>query len=177
MRALARWCIAHRRAVVVAWLVALVAANAIGQAVGSTYNSNYRGPSNAGSQRAIDLLTKSFPARRGDSASIVFDATGPSGVRGQSVQREITTVLARISTFPHITGVVSPYTTAHAISADGHIAYAGVLFDKRSFALPTSSIKRVINTAEGARTPTLHVQLAGQPIEQVQPPNTGPATI
>ena len=75
MRALARWCIAHRRFVIVAWVVLLVGANVVGQAVGSTYNSNYKGQSTSGSQRAIDLLQQSFPVRKGDSASIVFDST------------------------------------------------------------------------------------------------------
>ena len=175
MRALARWCIAHRRIVVVGWIVALVAANAIGSAVGSTYNSNYKGPNSAGSQRAINLLQKSFPARRGDSASIVFDAR--AAVTGPAVRGEISTLLARIAALPHVTEVISPYVAAHAISPGGHIAYASVLFDERSFALPTSAVQRVINTAEHARTPSLAIQLGGPPIEQVEPPKTGPATI
>jgi RND superfamily putative drug exporter len=175
MRALARWCITHRRIVVVGWIVALVAANAVGSAVGSTYNSNYKGPNSAGSQQAINLLQKSFPARRGDSASIVFDAT--AAVRSPAVRGEISTLLARIAALPHVTEVISPYAAAHAISPGGHIAYAGVLFDERSFALPTSAIQRVIDTAERARTASLAIQLGGPPIEQVQPPKTGPATI
>ena len=77
MRALARWCIAHRRIVVVTWVVALIAANGIGQAVGSDYNSNFKGPNSAGSQQALNLLAKYFPARKGDTASIVFESTAP----------------------------------------------------------------------------------------------------
>jgi putative drug exporter of the RND superfamily len=175
MRALARWCITHRRIVVVGWIVALVAANAIGSALGSTYNSNYKGPNSAGSQQAINLLQKSFPARRGDSASIVFDAR--TAVTGPAVRGEISTLLTRIAALPHVTAVISPYAAAHAISPGGHIAYASVLFDERSFALPTSAIKRVISTAEHARTASLAIQLGGPPIEQVEPPKTGPATI
>jgi RND superfamily putative drug exporter len=175
MRALARWCITHRRIVVVGWLVALVAANAIGSAVGSTYNSNYKGPNSAGSQQAINLLQKSFPARRGDSASIVFDAS--TAVTSPAVHREISTLLTRIAALPHVTEVISPYAAAHAISPGGHIAYASVLFDERSFALPTSAIERVISAAEHARTASLAIQLGGPPIEQVEPPKTGPATI
>jgi RND superfamily putative drug exporter len=161
--------------VVVGWIVALIAANGIGLAVGSTYNSNYRGPSTSGSQRAIDLLQQDFPARRGDSASIVFDSTTP--VTGAAVRSQIDTLLNKLATFPHVSGVVSPYAAAHAISANGHIAYATLLFDQRSFQLDTALINRVINTAESARTPSLQIQLGGQPIEQVEPPKTGPATI
>ena len=175
MKALARWCIAHRRAVIVTWVIALVGANAIGQAVGSSYNSNFKGQSSSGSQQAINLLQRSFPVRKGDSASIVFDSR--ASVNSPAVQREIGALLGRIAGFPHVSGVVSPYAqNASAVSPGGHIAYATVLFDERSFQLPPSAINRVINTAEGARTTALAIQLGGQPIEQVQPPKTGPAT-
>ena len=174
MRALARWCIAHRRIVVVAWVVALIAANGVGQAVGSDYNSNFKGPSTAGSQRALNLLAKYFPARKGDSASIVFETTAP--IAAGAVRAQIEALLAKIAAESHVSGVVSPYATAHAISPDGHIAYAPVLFDERAFALPTSAIKRVIDTAEAARSTALQIQLGGGPIEQVEPPSTGPAT-
>jgi RND superfamily putative drug exporter len=160
---------------VVGWIAALIAANGIGAAVGSSYNSNYRGPSTSGSQRAIDLLQKSFPARRGDSATIVFESK--TSVRSPAVRSEIGALLTKLATVPHVSGVLSPYTAAHAISATGRIAYATVLFDQRSFALDTSLINRVINTAKRARTPSLQIQLGGQPIEQVEPPKTGPATI
>ena len=176
MRVLARWCIAHRRIVIVGWIVALIAANVIGQAVGSTYNSNFRGQSSSGSQRAIDLLQRDFPARKGDSAQVVFDST--AAVASAPVRREITHLLDEIASFPHISGVVSPYApSGNAVSPAGHIAYATVLFDERSFQLPASAIKRVINTAEGARTASLAIQLGGSPIEQVEPPSTGPATV
>ena len=174
MRGLARWCIAHRRIVVVTWVVALIAANGIGQAVGSDYNSNFKGPSSAGSQQALNLLQRYFPARKGDSASIVFESTAP--IASPAVRSRIDGLVAKISTLPHVSGVVSPYTGAHAISPGGHIAYASVFFDERSFALPKSAINRVISTAEAERSATLQVQLGGSPIEQVEPPSTGPAT-
>jgi len=159
----------------VAWVVALIAANGIGQAVGSSYNSNYKGPNNAGSQRALALLGRYFPQRKGDSASIVFEATAP--ITSSGVHTRIDALLAKVAGEAHVSGVVSPYATSNAISPDGHIAYATVLFDERAFDLPASSIKRVIASADAARSPTLEIQLGGGPIEQVQPPNTGPATI
>ncbi len=174
MRALARWCIAHRRFVVVAWVVVLIGANVIGQGVGSDYNSNFKGPASAGSQQALNLLGKYFPTHKGDSASIVFEARAP--ITSPAVDSAITGLMARIAKLPHVSAVVTPYAGAHAISPDGHIAYATVLFDERSFALPKSAIDRVISTAEGARSSSLQVQLGGAPIEQVEPPSTGPAT-
>jgi RND superfamily putative drug exporter len=174
MRTLARWCIAHRRAVVIGWVVVLVVANIAGAAAGSVYNSNFRGQSSSGSQRALDLLARYFPARKGDSASIVFESRAP--ITSAGVRSQIDGLTSRISRFPHISGVVSPYVGAHQIAPDGHIAYATVLFDERSFQLPPSAINRVIDAAEAVRSTSLDVQLGGQPIEQVEPPTTGPAT-
>jgi len=174
MRSLARWCIAHRRIVIIAWVVALIAANAIGQGVGSDYNSNFKGPSTAGSQQALNLLAKYFPTHKGDSASIVFESSAP--ITSSAVHVAITGLLTKVASLPHVSDVVTPYAGAHAISPGGHIAYATVLFDERSFALPKAAIDAVINTAEGARTSTLQIQLGGSPIEQVQPPKTGPST-
>jgi len=92
------------------------------------------------------------------------------------VRSDIGRLLSKIAGDAHVSGVISPYVGAHQIAPDGHIAYATVLFDERSFQLPTTSIDRVISTAEAARSATLAVQLGGQPIEQVEPPKTGPAT-
>jgi RND superfamily putative drug exporter len=158
----------------VAWVVVLIGANVIGQGVGSDYNSNFKGPASAGSQQALNLLGKYFPTHKGDSASIVFEARAP--ITSPAVDSAITGLMARIAKLPHVSAVVTPYAGAHAISPDGHIAYATVLFDERSFALPKSAIDRVISTAEGARSSSLQVQLGGAPIEQVEPPSTGPAT-
>jgi RND superfamily putative drug exporter len=174
MRTLARWCIAHRRSVVIGWVVLLVAANVAGAVAGSVYNSNFKGQSTSGSQRALNLLAKDFPKRKGDSASIVFESKAP--IASPAVRSEIGALLREIARDKHVSGVVSPYVGPHQIASDGHIAYATVLFDERSFQLPPSAINRVIDTAEGARTATLQVELGGQPIEQVEPPSTGPAT-
>ncbi len=174
MKALARWCIAHRRTVVIAWVAVLIAANVAGASAGSVYNSNFKGQSSAGSQRALDLLAKYFPTRKGDQASIVFESKAP--IRSAAVRSEITALVSQIQGDAHVSGVVSPYGGPHQIAPDGHIAYATVLFDQRSFQLPKSAIQRVINNSEAARSATLDVQLGGQPIEQVEPPSTGPAT-
>jgi RND superfamily putative drug exporter len=161
--------------VVIGWVVVLIVANVIGAVAGSDYNSNFKGQSSAGSQRALDLLAKDFPQRKGDSAAIVFDSTN-AAITTPAVRADIERLLSRIAGEAHVSGVVSPYSAAQQISTDRHIAYATVLFDERSFQLPAGSIDRVINTAEAARSKTLQIQLGGAPIEQVQPPSTGPAT-
>ena len=57
MLGLARWCMAHRRRVIVAWLVVAVLVTVVAQAVGPKYASVYSLPGTE-TQRAHDLLAK-----------------------------------------------------------------------------------------------------------------------
>src|SRR2546430_16317911 len=71
MLKLTRWTIAHRRIVVVSWIVLAIGVLALSQAVGKRNANNFSLP-NTDSQRAIDLLQGRFPAQAGDAGQIVF---------------------------------------------------------------------------------------------------------
>ena len=70
---LARWCVRHRRRVVAAWIVAVVAVVVLGRVAGGQYTDSFKLP-DVESQRAFDLLKARFPAHSGDSAQIVVSA-------------------------------------------------------------------------------------------------------
>ena len=173
---IARWTMAHRRTVVVAWIVAVVGIFAVSSSVGKKTASSFTLPG-TGSQQAVDLLQSKFPAQAGDADQIVFQArtgTLTSGADRSSIEA----MLARVARLPHVTSVVSPYAAGqHAISRDGTIGFATVNFDESANALPVAAVNRVISTAESARSSTLNVQLGGQAIEQAQQASLGFATI
>jgi RND superfamily putative drug exporter len=173
---IARWTMAHRRIVVIAWIVAAVGIFAVSSSVGKQNASNFTLPG-TGSQRAGDLLKSRFPAQAGDADQIVFQAR--TGTLNNATDRAtIGTTLASVAHLPHVTGVVSPYAAgAHTISRDGTIGFATVNFDQRADVLPKAAVNRVITTAETARSATLQVQLGGQAIEQAQQASLGFATI
>jgi RND superfamily putative drug exporter len=175
MLKLTRWTIAHRRIVVVAWIVLAVGVLAVSQAVGKRDANNFSLPS-TDSQRAVDLLQSRFPAQAGDADQIVFRAR--DGKLGDASTRAvIVPLLARIAKLPHVAGVVSPYDTGtNAVSKSGTIGFATVEFDQRANDLPKAAIDRVISTAESARSATLQVELGGQAIEQAQRTSVGFAT-
>ena len=103
---LARTCFRHHRLVLVAWLVVLVAAVTGGAALAGHYATGDDAPKT--------LLTKEFPARNGDDATIVFtDVTADRG----GVDRYLDDV-------SHLHGVsaVEPLQ----IAPDGHIAIAPI---------------------------------------------------
>jgi putative drug exporter of the RND superfamily len=173
---IARWTMAHRRTVVVAWIVAVVGIFAVSGSVGKKTASSFTLPG-TGSQQAVDLLQSKFPAQAGDADQIVFQAR--TGTLTNAADRSsIEAMLARVARLPHVTSVVSPYADGqHAISRDGAIGFATVNFDERANALPVAAVNRVVSTAESARSSTLNVQLGGQAIEQAQQASLGFATI
>ncbi len=176
MLTIARWTMAHRRIVVLTWIVAAVGIFAVSSSVGKKNASNFTLPG-TGSQQAVDLLKSRFPAQAGDADQIVFHArTGT--LQSAADRATIGTTLARVARLPHVTSVVSPYAPgAHSISRDGTIAFATVNFDKRADAVPKAAVDRVITTAESARSAALQVELGGQAIEQAQATSLGFATV
>jgi RND superfamily putative drug exporter len=167
---------AHRRIVLVAWIVAAVGVFALASSVGKKTASSFTLPG-TDSQRAVALLKSRFPAQAGDADQVVFHAlTGK--ITDASARASIDSTLARISHLPHVTAVVSPYSVGQrAISTDGTIAFATVSFDRRANALSKASVDRVISTAESARSASLQVELGGQAIEQAQQASLGFATV
>jgi RND superfamily putative drug exporter len=175
MLRLTRWTIAHRRLVIVAWVVLAVGVLVISQAVGKRDANNFSLP-NTDSQRAIDLLESRFPAQAGDADQIVF-RTRDGKLGDASARAVIVPLLGRIARFPHVAGVVSPYAAgANAVSSEGRIGFATVEFDQRANELPKAAIQRVIDSAEAVRSPTLQVELGGEAIKQAQQPSLGFAT-
>jgi putative drug exporter of the RND superfamily len=176
MVTIARWTMAHRRTVVVAWIAAAIGILVISGAVGKKTASSFTLPG-TNSQQAVDLLSSRFPAQAGDADQIVFHAkTGK--LTSASNRAAIHATVARVARLPHVTGVISPYAPGqHAISRDGTIAFATVSFDERANALPKAAVDRVVSSAESARSGTLDVQLGGQAIEQAQQAPLGFATV
>jgi RND superfamily putative drug exporter len=173
---LAAWCASHRRTTVIAWIVLLVAALGAASAVGSRYSNNNSLPGTE-SQRTADLLTRQFPSQAGDTDQIVF-RVDHGRVDAPAVQARLAPMLARVSTLPHVAAVISPFAPPGRveISKDGRTAFATVLFDERANALPLPAIRRVMRTAEAARSAGLRIELGGQAIEQAEPFAIGPAT-
>jgi RND superfamily putative drug exporter len=175
MLKLTRWTIAHRRIVVVSWIVLAIGVLAASQAVGKRNANNFSLP-NTDSQRAVDLLQNRFPAQAGDADQIVF-RTRTGKLNDASTRAVIVPLLGRMAGLPHVAGVVSPYAPgAKAVSKDGTIGFATVEFDRRANMLPKAAIDRVIKTAEAVRSPGLQVELGGQAIKQAQQSSLGFAT-
>jgi putative drug exporter of the RND superfamily len=180
MLKLARWSTTHRLYIVVGWIVLIFAVNALARSAGTEYSNNFTLP-NSDTQRAFDLLQRSFPAQSGDRDQLVFRT--PSGtVLDPAVHERMSATFAQIARLPHVSAVISPYDGAvagRAISADRRIAFATIVFDERANLLPKSAPERVVKTAEAARQggrAPIQVELGGQAIELTQQEGFGLST-
>ncbi|HEY3958919.1 MAG TPA: MMPL family transporter [Solirubrobacteraceae bacterium] len=175
MLKLARWSTTHRKYVVIGWVALLIAVNAFAQSAGTSYSNNFTLP-NSGAQRASDLLEKSFPAQAGDRDTIVYKVSSGS-VTSPAVRARMTAMFAQVAKLPHVSSVISPYADAgKAISANGKIAFATVVFDEKANLLPQSAPERVVKTARAAGQPGLQVELGGQAIEATEQAGFGVST-
>jgi putative drug exporter of the RND superfamily len=169
MLRLARWSTTHRKYVAIGWIVLLVAVNAFARSAGTSYSNNFALP-HSDAQRAADLLARSFPTQAGDRDTIVFSVSAGT-VRRADVRSHMSALFARVAGLPHVSSVIGPYgggAAGKAISADGKIAFATVVFDEKANALPESAAKAVVAAARAAARPGLEVQLGGQAIEKTE---------
>ena len=101
----ARWCIAHRRWVIVSWVVVAIGSTVIAGAVGRQYATNFSLPGTE-AQRVTDLLQSEFKSQSGDVDTIVWH-TSNGTVEDSQVQGAIEPLLAKVRDMPHVVSVVS----------------------------------------------------------------------
>jgi putative drug exporter of the RND superfamily len=176
MLGLTRWCIRHRALVLLTWLVVAVATTAAAQAVGRHYASNFTLPGTE-SQRALNLLQHEFPTQSGDVDMLTFEVSSGT-VFAPRVRAAMTHAISRLSTFPHVVGVVSPYSTPGAvqISPDRRTAFATINYDKRANLLPNNTGAPLLSLVNGIHVSGLRVAAGGQVVEAAEGFNIGPAT-
>ncbi|MGX9886421.1 MMPL family transporter [Streptomyces sp. NPDC002276] len=164
MAALARWCVRHRLAAVLLWLLAFGGVTAAAAVTGSAYSNDYEAPGTE-SGRATQLLKEAFPGLGGDSDTVVW-RTSPGSVRAADVEQTMTDALDKISGLPGVASVVSPYDGQGTgrISADGRTAYATVTFAHQAEDIDKSQAQAVVRAAKAAETDGLQVELGGSAI-------------
>jgi putative drug exporter of the RND superfamily len=94
------------------------------------------------------------------------------------VRAAITPLLARVSTLPHVAGIISPYSPAgHVqVSHERTIAFATIDYDKRANLLPASAGKVLLDQVRAVHVPGLRITAGGQAIENAEGFSIGLAT-
>jgi putative drug exporter of the RND superfamily len=165
----ARWCFAHRKAVLAGWLIALIGCFAVGLKVGANYAENDSVPG-TDSTKALSVLQTNYPAQAGDSDQIVVQARQGT-LRSPTAETAVTSMLARVAKLPDVRSVTSPYGPGGQISKDSTIGLATVNLTAQANNVPNSAVQTLISTAQSADPPLLNVQLGGAAIENVAVPS------
>jgi RND superfamily putative drug exporter len=176
MLGLARWCVAHRRRVIVGWIAVAILVTVASRAVGPNYATVYSLPGTQ-SQLAHDLLTKDFKAQSGDADSIVFHVSRGT-VDSPAVRAAIAPLLVRVSGLAHVAGVVSPYSAQGAaqVSSNRATAFATVNYDEPANQLPTKTGAPLLADVKAVHVPGLQIAAGGQVVESAEGFSIGPAT-
>jgi RND superfamily putative drug exporter len=173
---LTRWCMKHRRAVVIGWIAIALVTTVVAGAVGRQYATNFSLPGTQ-AQRAQDLLNREFPSQGGDLDTIVFH-TSRGTIGAAAVRGAIMALLGKAARMPHVVAVVSPYAPRgrFEVSRDQRTAFATLVYSRRANLLPDSTGKPVLSAVRAVRVPGLRVAAGGQVIEQAEGFSIGPAT-
>ncbi|CAL9567390.1 MMPL family transporter [Streptomyces sp. enrichment culture] len=164
MAALARWCVRHRLAAVLLWLLAFGGVTAAASVAGSAYSNDYEVPGTE-SGRATQLLKDGFPGLGGDSDTVVWH-TDSGSVRAADVEQTMTRALDDIAALPGVASVAGPYDDRgdERVSEDGRTAYATVTFEQSAENLDVGQVRAVVATAQAAEAEGLEVELGGNAI-------------
>src|SRR5829696_3179373 len=169
---LAAWSFHHRRKALAVWLAALVGVTAAASAIGSDYHNDFTLPGTE-SQEAVDTLAARAP-QAGDTIQIVVQDA--DGVRSPAVRERVEAMLADVRELPHVAAVASPYEDgATALSRDGTIAYATVVFDGLATEVPKADVVRIIDGAQAGGGDGLRVELGGDAVREAQEAEGGGA--
>ena len=174
MLRLTRWCIAHRRVVLIAWVAIAVLVSFAAQSAGRNYASNFTLPGTE-SQRALDLLAREFPQQSGDVDTFVFHVAQGT-IDAPAVRAVMIPAIAKLSSFPHVAHVTNPYDSPVEVSRDRRTAFATINYTKRANLLPNDTGKPVLALVKSIHVPGLKVAAGGQVMEQAEGFSIGPAT-
>jgi putative drug exporter of the RND superfamily len=172
LKRITSWSFRHRRIVVAAWIVLLVAVNLVAMTFGGENKQDFMSPG-TDSKAAIELLDERFPAQAGDTITVVIHhETGAIAGTARSVAEP---VVDQIREMPHVVGVTAPWDPEGAaqVSADGSTAYATVQLDGPAAQFPIDVATDMLGLAADARGAGIQIELAGQAIDNAQTGNIG----
>jgi RND superfamily putative drug exporter len=172
LKLMTSWSYRHRRVVVAAWIAILGAVTVAAMTFGGDNKQDFLSPG-TDSKAAVELLDERFPARAGDTVTIVIH--NEAGVTSPEVIAVAEPLVDRVRHLPHIASVTAPWDPDGdgQVSRDRNTGYATVQLDSTSARFPVSVARQMISLAADARTAGVQIELAGQAIDNAQSGSIG----
>jgi RND superfamily putative drug exporter len=173
LRHLGEWCARHFVIVIVAWLVALVALQALNRSSGGDYSDNFTLP-DAQSQQGLDVLERHDPAAGGYSSQIVLH-DGQKSLT--SLSSQMSTTVDDLQKLPHVLSVQNPLAgtgssaspSVGPLSSDGKTGYITVRFDEQPSTLGDAYLDGVDDAVQPLRAAGADVEYGGPLGELARP--------
>jgi uncharacterized membrane protein YdfJ with MMPL/SSD domain len=123
---LGRWSFDHRRRVLTTWLLLLALVAVCAAAFAGQTDNKFEVPGTE-SQQAQELLDAKYPEASGSFARVVFAAPAGHTLDEPRYKDAVMDSVAKAKDADEVQTVVDPYS-AHALSKDGRIGYADVIY-------------------------------------------------
>ncbi len=147
------------------WVLIIVGIFAAAGTIGGQLQNKFTIP-NSDAQKATDLLQKQFPARAGDSATIVFHTDGK--LTDAQNKATVEKVIAAAKSADRVTGAGDPFTQeSGAISPEGNVGFVDVQFDGQGWDLPANVIPDFKDaTTAAAAGSSVQIAYTGQAVQE-----------
>ncbi len=153
------WAFTNRRKVLFGWLAILAVVIGCAASFSGQFSSKFEVPGTE-SQRAQDLLHEKYPGAGGASARVVFAA--PEGEKLTDPENKAA-VMETVGEAKHASGVsfvIDPYR-AKAISKDGRIGYADVIYPMPADEVSDAARDELEESAKPAHAAGMEVEFGG----------------
>lgn len=161
LRRLGEWCAQHFVIVIVAWVVALGALQAVNHIHGGEYSDNFA-LSDVQSEEGLDVLKAHDPQAGGYSSQIVMHDADKALT---SVGSQMSTTVADLRKLPHVLSAQNPLDATSSkvgpLSSDGRTGYITIRFDEQPSLLGDSYLNGVDNAVEPLRQAGVDVEYGG----------------
>jgi putative drug exporter of the RND superfamily len=172
MRSIGRWCVVHRRTVLIGWIVGMVVLTVLNQSAGTDYRNSF---SLNGTQsfEALRLLERAAPKASGDVEQVVF-AVKQGKLTDPAAKARANSVLEKLAALPEVASVASPFASGATaqISKSGQVAFANVTMTQLAPKYSVAQSTQFVNTATSGAKAGLQVAVEGQVAEQAEQPKT-----
>ena len=153
------WAFDKRRNVLLGWVVLLALVVFSASAFSGTFSSKFEVPGTE-SQRAQDLLYEKYPGAGGASARVVYVAPEDEKLTDPENKAAVMEAAERAGKAKDVSQVVDPFT-AKAISKDGRIGYADVIYPVPADEVDDAAREELEESAEPAAAAGMQVEFGG----------------
>jgi RND superfamily putative drug exporter len=153
------WAFENRKKVLLGWMAVLAVVIASAVAFSGQFSEKFEVPGTE-SQRAQDLLYEKYPGAGGASARVVYRAPQGQTLTDERNKAAVMESVKQASKAKDVSQVIDPYS-AKAISKDGTIGYADVVYPDPADEIDDAARHELEQSADPAKEAGMQVEFGG----------------